>query len=208
MTVVHVEFLLVSLLIIVLIVWAWKAMKGTAGRKKPWLITVSALIIALILVPLFREMTQNRQREQKAQEESRLNNPALPAPLSVSQIPVARTQKMVYRWTWYVPSGEYIHGRNRNADEVTVAEMIENSTESLYFDVPYIEFGRPERERIRLGRVGLKAGKTWSGDRDQDRPKEHSRVDMRETGTNAWSGTITWLPDGPVAICSLIGTME
>jgi hypothetical protein len=104
-----------------------------------------------------------------------------------------------WEWTWRTLNGEYIHGRQKNADDETRAEIIPQVNGDLYFDVPYIEYGSPQRERVRLGKIGEKS---WLGDRDQDNPKDHSRVRLEEVAPNVYAGTITW-PNGVVASCRL-----
>lgn len=114
--------------------------------------------------------------------------------------PEITTVQPRYEWTWKLPNNQFVHGRNKNADNETEAEIIPRNDGSLWFNIHYEEYGSPETERIRLGKVG---DKSWSGDREQDNPRDRSRVDLDEVMPGVYRGVITW-PNGMIGRCSLV----
>jgi hypothetical protein len=172
----------------------WMVHSWAFSLKK--VITYSLIIISLIALGGFGWWMWNQHSNGTTDTRPR----RAIAPTNTTALAV-NTQSNVWDWTWETFNGEWIHGRQRNAVDETMAEMYPQTNGNIYFDVPYIEYHTPQRERVRLVKTG---DKTWLGDRDQDYPEDHSRVRLDEiVPGEAYSGTITWT-NGVMASCRLI----
>ncbi len=125
---------------------------------------------------------------------------------TANSIQVAVNKTIQYEWYWKLPPGVSRRGRNEKAANERLAEIIpQNDNSLLYADVPYFEYGSPQRERIRLVKTG---DNTWEGTWEQDNPEDRARVVVDRDG-RGYHGTITWKDtDGTITVgrCHLIPT--
>jgi hypothetical protein len=125
------------------------------------------------------------------------------AKIEVSEIRQQQTLKTMgvrYEWYWELPSGVYVHGRNRSSPNDIITEGIPKGDPNvIWADLHYMEYGSPEIERIRIQKVG---GKRWQGTSEQDNPMQRCRLDLLEVSPGMYAGKITW-QDGKEGTCYL-----
>ena len=110
----------------------------------------------------------------------------------------------VYDVYWKLKSGEYHKGRNEKYAGARIAYGIPKANGSIWADVPYVEYGSPEAERIRLTKVATPAEspESWEGTWEQDNPEDRGRVTVFNAGPGIYTGSITWT-DGKSAFFRL-----
>lgn len=178
--------LLAAIAIIILIVWCWKGMKGTAGSWTRWVVALVLITIIAITGPWLYKTSSERQAGVSVQNNT-----------SAAKMQV--TKQPEYEWYWKLPHGQFINGRNESARNERTAELIPRGNDEVWADLHYVEYGSPEILRIRLRKTG---DKVWEGSCEQDNPRESCRLSLVESTPGTYGGQIIW-KDGRIGTCYL-----
>lgn len=97
----------------------------------------------------------------------------------------AGTSYEVWTFHWSLPPGEYSRSRN---EETLRVRIVENTSESLWFDAMYNYQGRTETCRHQLNKCG--GDKRMVGSWTQDRPEDGGTIYLDKVGEQ-WVGQST-----------------
>ncbi len=175
--------LLVCVLIVVVVIYAWRANKGTAGSHKGWIVSILGILLLMWILPMFLGFARGSK-----------------VPLEVAVETKTVVDKTIcYEFYWKLPDGVYVNGRNEIAPDETIVEVVKLTESEFFLNQHYVEYRDPDTMRIRLRKTG---DKSWEGTWEQDNPENHGRMELREVSTGIYSGDRTW-KKGERGFCSI-----
>jgi hypothetical protein len=92
-----------------------------------------------------------------------------------------------WEWYWILLPDTYLYGRNERDPDERKAEVTFLKDGSIRADIPYLEHGSPEVERLRLTKVGPT---TWKGYWEQDAPAISAHVAVDLVAPDVYAGII------------------